>query len=54
MRIATWNINGIRSGQEKLKEFLSKHSPDVLCLQEVKLDPGKRGEIDIPGYQEFY
>jgi len=54
MKIATWNINGIRSGQEKLKEFLVKYSPDVLCLQEVKLDPGKRDEIDISNYQEFY
>lgn len=54
MKIATWNINGIRSGQEKLKEFLAKYSPDVLCLQEVKLDPNKEGEVDIREYVEHY
>ncbi len=54
MKIATWNINGIRSGQEKLKEFLAEYSPDILCLQEVKLDPKKKDEIDIPGYFEHY
>lgn len=54
MKIATWNINGIRSGKEKLKGFLAVYSPDVLCLQEVKLDPDKRDGIDITGYREFY
>ena len=54
MKIATWNINGIRSGQEKLKEFLAQYSPDILCLQEVKLDPNKKDEIDIKEYFEHY
>ena len=54
LKIATWNINGIRSGQEKLKEFLAQYSPDVLCLQEVKLDPNKKDEIDIKDYFEHY
>ena len=54
MKIATWNINGIRSGKEKLKEFLAVYSPDVLCLQEVKLDPDKRDGVDITGYYKFY
>lgn len=54
MRIATWNINGIRSGKEKLADFLTLYDPDVLCLQEVKLDPDKRGEIDINGYHMHY
>jgi exodeoxyribonuclease-3 len=54
MKIATWNINGIRSGQEKLKDFLKKYSPDILCLQELKLDPNKKDEIDIKSYFEHY
>jgi exodeoxyribonuclease-3 len=54
MILATWNINGIRSGQGKLKDFLKNYSPDILCLQEVKLDPQKKNEIDVAGYFEFY
>lgn len=54
LKIATWNINGIRSGQEKLKEYLASYKPDVLCLQEVKLDPLKRGQITIGDYHQHY
>jgi exodeoxyribonuclease-3 len=36
MRLATWNVNSIRSRLERLEAWLAKHSPDVLCLQELK------------------
>jgi exodeoxyribonuclease-3 len=36
MRIATWNINGIKPRLEHLTTWLSNVSPDVLCLQELK------------------
>lgn len=39
MKIATWNINGIRSGFDQLENFLAAEKPDVLCLQEVKISP---------------
>lgn len=40
MRVATWNINGIRSALRKgLPEHLGRVCPDVLLLQEVRARP---------------
>ena len=40
IKIATWNVNGIRASFEKgLHGFVKKHSPDILCLQEIKAHP---------------
>lgn len=36
MKIATWNVNGIRARQAQVQEFLDREQPDVLCLQELK------------------
>ena len=36
MKIATWNVNGIRARQAQLQEFVEREQPDVLCLQEIK------------------
>lgn len=38
MLIATWNVNSIRARHERLIRWLSNHQPDVLCLQEVKVE----------------
>ncbi len=39
MKIATWNVNGIRARQAELQAWLAAHEPDVLCLQELKAAP---------------
>ena len=36
MRIATFNVNGIRSRLPNLLEWLQRETPDVVCLQELK------------------
>ncbi|MEZ5924828.1 MAG: exodeoxyribonuclease III [Hyphomicrobiaceae bacterium] len=36
MKIATWNINGIKARMESLLQWLKSAEPDVLCLQEIK------------------
>ncbi|HAT84531.1 MAG TPA: exodeoxyribonuclease III [Rhizobiales bacterium] len=36
MRIATWNINGIKARHDNLLRWLEQESPDVACLQEIK------------------
>jgi exodeoxyribonuclease-3 len=36
MKIATWNVNGIRARQAELQTFIEREAPDVLCLQEIK------------------
>ncbi len=37
MRIATWNINGLRARREFLLDWLAERQPDVVGLQELKL-----------------
>jgi exodeoxyribonuclease-3 len=36
VKIATWNVNGIRARQTQLQEFIDREQPDVLCVQEIK------------------
>jgi exodeoxyribonuclease-3 len=36
MKLATWNVNGIRARQAELQAFIEREAPDVLCLQEIK------------------
>lgn len=36
MKIATFNVNGIRSRLPNLLEWLEREAPDVVCLQELK------------------
>src|SRR5436190_1755230 len=38
MKIATWNVNGIRARAAQVCEFIEKEQPDVLCLQELMRD----------------
>lgn len=40
MKIITYNVNGLRAAVGKgLPEWLGEQQPDVLCLQETKLQP---------------
>jgi exodeoxyribonuclease-3 len=38
MKIATWNINGVRARIENALAWTKDASPDVLCLQEIKTE----------------
>jgi len=52
MRIATWNINGIKARLPRLTEWLTDFAPDIVLLQEVKsVDENfPRQEIEDLGY----
>ena len=52
MKIATWNINGVKARIENLRQWLSDFAPDIVCLQEIKsVDEGfPRAEIKELGY----
>ena len=39
MKLATWNVNGIRARQAQVQEWVEREQPDVLCLQEIKATP---------------
>ncbi|MDH3264762.1 MAG: endonuclease/exonuclease/phosphatase family protein, partial [Paracoccaceae bacterium] len=36
MKIATWNINGVKARIEALTAWLDEEAPDVALLQEIK------------------
>jgi exodeoxyribonuclease-3 len=44
VKVATWNVNGIRARAEQLGDWLEREAPDVVCLQEIKATPDK-----VPG-----
>ena len=37
MRIATWNVNSVRTRLEQVLAWLAAERPEVLCLQETKV-----------------
>jgi exodeoxyribonuclease-3 len=52
MRIATWNVNGIRARAEQFVEWVAKDQPDVICLQELKAAPEQIPDsCRLPGYE---
>lgn len=55
MKIYSWNVNGIRAVHSKglLQEFVAKHQPDVLCLQETKANQDQIS-VDLPEYEEYW
>lgn len=36
MKVATFNVNGIRARLDSISELMQMEAPDVLCLQEIK------------------
>ena len=38
MKLATWNINSIRARNDRLFAWIARERPDVLCLQETKVE----------------
>lgn len=41
MRIATWNVNSVRSRADRMIDFLKRHDIDVLAVQETKVQDAK-------------
>ena len=57
IKILSWNVNGIRSVVNKgFLKWLSKESPDVLCLQETKAHPEQldRSLTNPDGYMTYW
>lgn len=38
MRIATWNVNSIRAREGRVRAWVERNQPDVLCMQELKAE----------------
>jgi exodeoxyribonuclease-3 len=52
MKIATWNINGIRARMGTFLHWLKECEPDIACLQEIKTvdEQFPSAEIEALGY----
>lgn len=54
MKLISWNVNGLRACMGKgFLEVLEGESPDVICLQETKMQR-EQADFDFPGYREFW
>ncbi|HEV7210953.1 MAG TPA: exodeoxyribonuclease III [Blastococcus sp.] len=53
MRLATWNVNSIRSRADRVEAFLQRYDVDVLALQETKCRDDQFPEMmfDALGYE---
>jgi exodeoxyribonuclease-3 len=56
LKIATWNVNGIRARAAEVLQLLEREGPDVLCLQEIKASPEHVPVplCDLAGYWCFW
>jgi exodeoxyribonuclease-3 len=54
MRIASWNVNSIKSRLGHVKNWLAKNQPDVLMLQELKGMDFPAMEFSALGYQSAF
>ena len=55
MKIATWNVNGIRARQAQFCEWLARDRPDVVCLQELKAEPTQiPDQCKVADYDTFW
>lgn len=56
MRLATWNVNSLKVRLPHVNDWLTKHQPDVLCLQETKTEDVKfpLEAIALTGYQAVF
>jgi len=56
MKLATWNVNSLKVRLPHVLDWLAAHQPDVLCLQETKLEDKKfpTDEVRSAGYLALF
>jgi exodeoxyribonuclease-3 len=56
VKIATWNVNGIRARETQFVDWVRQDSPDVVCLQEIKANPEQLSETltMLPEYWNYW
>ncbi|MBI2569428.1 MAG: exodeoxyribonuclease III [Candidatus Schekmanbacteria bacterium] len=56
MRIATWNVNGLRARLDLVRQWLADRQPDCVALQELKTaaDQFPERELEESGYSSYF
>ncbi len=50
----SWNVNGLRAALNKgFKKFVEKGNPNILCIQEIKLQEGQV-DLHFNGYYDYW
>ena len=54
-KLVSWNVNGLRACVQKgeFQKFMDEENPDVIGLQETKLQEGQI-ELELPGYHQYW
>ena len=54
MKLISWNVNGLRACMGKgFLDFVAAEQPDMLCLQETKMQPGQ-AEVPLEEYHAYW
>ena len=54
MKLVSWNVNGLRSALGKgFLDYVAAEDPDVICLQETKLQP-EQAVFELEGYHRYF
>lgn len=54
MKLISWNVNGLRACMKKgFLEFVDNENPDILCLQETKMQQGQ-ADVPLDDYHEYW
>ena len=57
IKALSWNVNGLRAVHRKgFLDWFSEEDPDILCLQETKLNEEQipAEVMEVAGYQKFF
>lgn len=56
MKLATWNVNSLKVRLPQVLDWVAAHRPDILCLQETKVEDASfpLEPIHGAGYQALY
>ncbi|MEY3202080.1 MAG: hypothetical protein RIR70_1630 [Pseudomonadota bacterium] len=56
MKFVTWNVNSLKVRLPQVLEWLGQEQPDVLCIQETKLEDAAfpQAEIEAAGYHAAF
>ena len=49
MKLATWNVNSLKARLPRVREFLAEHAPDLMLLQETKVEPHAFPDAELAG-----
>ena len=56
LKVATWNLNGLRARAAQLLEWMAAEQPDVLCLQEIRVTHAQipMDMIEMEGFHSLW